>query len=131
MKKYFVTLMMVLISVTLMAQKSSNEVVIIQTNGVCEKCKDLFTEKVPYFKGVTNFSYDMKTAKMTVTYNPKKTTPAEIRTEVSKLGYNADDVKADQAARAKLPECCRSSQPHGCSKSCSHGNSGGCGGHKH
>ena len=119
MKKYFVTLLVVLCSVSLMAQKSNNEVIVIQTNGVCEKCKTIFTEKVPYFKGVVDFSYDVKTAKMTVTYNPKKTTPAEIRKRVSDLGYNADDVKANPEARAKLPDCCRAANS-GCSRSCGH-----------
>lgn len=124
MKKYFATLVIVLFSISLMAQKSNNEKIIIQTNGVCEKCKDRFYEKVPYFKGVVDFSYDVKTAKMTVVYNPKKTTPAEIRKGVSDLGYNADDVKANPEARAKLPECCRNPKPQsGCAP--------GCGGHKH
>ena len=125
MKKYFASFIIVLFSMSVMAQKSTNEVVIIQTNGVCEKCKNLFTEKVPYFKGIVDFSYDMKTSKMTVTYNPKRTTPDEIRKGVSNLGYNADHVKANPEARAKLPECCRKSKEShsGCSP--------GCGGHKH
>ena len=110
--------MMVLLAVSVMAQKSSNEVIVIQTNGVSEKCKVIFTEKVPYFRGVVDFSYDIKTAKMTVAYNPKKTTPAEIRKGVSDLGYNADDVKANPEARAKLPECCRMPKPSSCSHSC-------------
>ena len=124
MKKYFGTLVIVLFSISLMAQKNNNETIVIQTNAVCEKCKDRFNEKVPYFKGVVDFSFDVKTAKMTVVYNPKKTTPAEIRKGISDLGYNADDVTANQEARAKLPACCRNSKQNaGCSP--------GCGGHKH
>ena len=124
MKKYFVSFIAILFSISVMAQKSNNETIVIQTNGVCEMCKKLFTEKVPYFKGVVDFSYDVKTAKMAVTYNPKKTTPAEIRKGISDLGYDADDVKANPEARAKLPACCRNSKAShsGCSHSC--------GGHK-
>ena len=125
MKKYFVSFIAILFSISVMAQKSNNETIVIQTNGVCEMCKKLFTEKVPYFKGIVDFSYDVKTAKMTVTYNPKKTTPAEIRKGISDLGYNADDVKANPEARAKLPECCR--KP---AHTCPHSGSG-CGGHQH
>ena len=124
MKKYLAGFVIVLFSISVMAQKSSNETVVIQTNGVSEKCKNIFSEKVPYFKGVIDFSYDVKTAKMTVTYNPKKTTPAEIRKGISNLGYNADDIKANPTARAKLPECCRNPKPthSGCSRSCGHKN---------
>ena len=86
---------------------SSIQKVVIQTNGVCSKCEALFKENVPYFKGVKDYAYDPKTAKMTITYDSKKTNPDLLRQQISKLGYNADNVKADPAARAKLPACCQ------------------------
>ena len=113
--------------------------VVIQTNGVCSKCEALFKENVPFFKGMKDYAYDPKTAKMTISYDSKKTNPDLIRQQISKLGYNADNVKADPAARAKLPACCqvdkKPGQEAGCGghSGCSgHGNSGcgGCG-HKH
>ena len=120
---------------------SSIQKVVIQTNGVCSKCEALFKENVPYFKGVKDYAYDPKTAKMTITYDSKKTNPDLLRQQISKLGYNADNVKADPAARAKLPACCqvdkKPGQEAGCGHNhsgCSgHGNSGcgGCNGHKH
>jgi len=94
------------------------------TNGVCQKCADRFKENVPYFKGVKSYTYDMKTAKLTINYDAKKTNPDQLRQEVSKLGYNADNVKADAAARAKLPACCRAEKGSGC---CSGGAGHGCG----
>ena len=60
-------------------------------------------------------------------FDTKKTNPDQLRTEVSKLGYNADNVKADPAARAKLPACCRAEKgAGGCS---GHGGGQGCGNH--
>lgn len=129
MKKYFLTLLIAVIGVTAFAQKSKTETITIQTNGVCGKCKDIFAENIPYFKGITDYSYDMETAKVKVTYNPQKTNPDEIRKGISHLGYNADNIKADAKAREKLPACCRTEGGHsGCSHD--HG-SGHCGGHKH
>lgn len=119
---------------------SSIQKVVIQTNGVCSKCEALFKENVPFFKGVKDYAYDPKTSKMTITYDSKKTNPDQLRQQISKLGYNADNVKADPAARAKLPACCqvdkKPGQEAGCGghSGCSgHGNSGcgGCNGHKH
>jgi copper chaperone CopZ len=112
---------------------TSIQKVVIQTNGVCEKCEALFKENVPYFKGVKDYTYDPKTSKMTITYDSKKTNPDLLRQQISKLGYNADNVKADPAARAKLPACCqaekKATQASGC---CGHGeNHGNCSGHHH
>ncbi|MBR6161345.1 MAG: heavy-metal-associated domain-containing protein [Bacteroidales bacterium] len=83
--------------------------VTIQTNASknCQKCVDRFKENVPFFKGVKDYTYDKTTAKLTVTYDAKKTTPDQIRQQVSDLGYDADNFKANAAARAKLPACCR------------------------
>lgn len=107
------------------SKASTIQKVTIQTNGVCEKCEKLFKENVPYFKGVKDYAYDAKTAKMTITYDSKKTSPDQLRQQISKLGYNADNVKADPAARAKLPACCqvnkKPAQPAGC---CGHSNCG-------
>ena len=121
------------------AASKNEQTVTIQTNGVCQKCADKFAENVPYFKGVKSYNYDMKTAKLTITYDSKKTNPDQLRQQISKLGYNADDVKADAAARAKLPACCRAEKSasgcggcsgHGNGQGCSnHGNGQGCGNH--
>ena len=39
--------------------------------------------------------------------NTDKTSPEEIKEAISKLGYDADEVKADSAAYNKLPSCCK------------------------
>ena len=130
MKRLIVLALVSLITLGVSAQKAASkneQTVTIQTNGVCQKCADKFKENVPYFKGVKSYTYDQKTAKLTITYDTKKTNPDQLRTEISKLGYNADNVKADAAARAKLPACCRV-EKSGCGGCAGHGN-GGCGNH--
>lgn len=131
MKKFFVMALVAIIGLSASAQSTQKKAVtttattiskvIIQTNGVCQQCADCFKKNVPTFKGVKSCTYDMKTSKLTVNYDPKATNPAEIRTQISKLGYNADNVKADPAARAKLPACCKTAKSTSstCNKSCS------------
>ena len=131
MKKLILLALVSLITLGVSAQQSKTaskgeQTVTIQTNGVCQKCADKFKENVPYFKGVKSYTYDMKTAKLTINYDAKRTNPDQLRQEVSKLGYNADNVKADPAARAKLPACCRAEKSSGC---CSGGAGHGCGNH--
>ena len=54
---------------------------------------------------------DEQSKQVTVRYNLAKTTTEAIRTAISKLGYDADDVKADPKAYEKLPACCKKDQP--------------------
>ena len=132
MKRFILLALVAIITLGANAQQASKgeQTVTIQTNGVCQKCADKFKENVPYFKGVKSYNYDMKTAKLTINYDAKKTNPDQLRQEVSKLGYNADNVKADPAARAKLPACCRVEKgKSGCGGCAGHGNGQGCGNH--
>jgi copper chaperone CopZ len=131
MKRIIILALAAIITLGANAQKASKkeQTVTIQTNGVCQKCADKFKVNVPYFKGVKDYSYDMKTAKLTITYDASRTNPDQLRQQISKLGYNADNVKADAAARAKLPACCRAEKSSGCGGCGSHGNGQGCGNH--
>ncbi|MCR4964380.1 MAG: heavy-metal-associated domain-containing protein [Bacteroidales bacterium] len=88
------------------------DTITIQTNGVCQKCADRFMTNVPYFKGVTSCEYDMKTSRLRISYQWRKTNPNKLRQQISKLGYNADEVPANPKVRAKLPACCRMEERH-------------------
>ena len=108
MKKFILLALMAVVTLGAYAQMQS---VTIQTNASlkCQKCIDHFKDNVPFFKGVKDYTYDANTAKITINYDSKKTTPDQLRQQISKLGYNADAVKADPAAREKLPACCKNS----------------------
>jgi len=141
MKRIIILALVSLITLGVSAQQTKTaskkeQTVTIQTNGVCQKCADKFKENVPYFKGVKSYSYDMSTSKLTITYDASRTNPDQLRKEISKLGYNADNVAADPDARAKLPACCRVEKGkggcghHGGGQGCgNHGNGQGCGNH--
>ena len=94
---------------TVSSKASTLTTITIQTNASknCKSCVNRFKENVPFFKGVKDYTFDTATAKLTVTYDTKKTTADQIRKQISDLGYDADKVKANPAARAKLPACCR------------------------
>ena len=130
MKKLLTFLIVVLMGMTVFAQKAETQTITIQTNGTCEHCKKVMMENVPQWKGVEKCTYDLKTAKLTITYQPQKTSPETLRTAISQLGYDADNVKADAEARAKLPSCCtQANKGQGCG---GHGSTGGgCGGCGH
>lgn len=100
-------LAVMLTSYTAFSQDKKNETIKIKTSAVCDMCKDKIEQGLAFEKGIKSATLDEKTKICTVTYNPNKTTPDVIRKTISKLGYDADDVPADKAAYAKLPDCCK------------------------
>ena len=76
-------------------------------------CEKTIEENLIYEKGVKKVEVDLAAASVSVTYDPRKTDAAKLRTALTKLGYSADGVAADPTAFAKLPACC---QKEGCGK---------------
>jgi mercuric ion binding protein len=89
-------------------KKASSETAIIQTSAQCGDCKDRIEELLNYTKGVTFAELDLVTKKVTVKFKLSKINLIEIKKKISDLGYDADEVKANPSAKAKLPECCQS-----------------------
>ncbi len=76
---------------------------------VCETCGLNFRDNMFKTKGVKMYELNEEKKTITVYYNPKKTNLASIKTAISKLGFDADEVKADPDAYAKLDGCCKPS----------------------
>lgn len=79
----------------------------IHTNAVCNDCKHRIESEMLYAKGVQSVTVDLKKENIHIEYKAKKTDPAKLREAVSKIGYLADDVQPDPAARKALPSCCQ------------------------
>jgi mercuric ion binding protein len=79
----------------------------IQTSAICGMCEERIESNMAYEKGVKSVELDDETKIVTITYRVDKTDPKKLREAISKLGYDADDVKADPKAYAKLPACCK------------------------
>lgn len=73
----------------------------------CETCGPKFNQTLLKEKGVQMVVLDDKSMTIKVTYNSKKTDLATIKKAISKLGYDADDVKADPVAYDGLDGCCK------------------------
>ncbi len=86
--------------------------VVIQTSAECEDCEERIEAMLNYTKGISFAELDLTTMKVTVKYKTATITEAQIKEKISKLGYDADDVKADPVAQKELPACC---QPQGMS----------------
>lgn len=97
------------------AGQKTNQKAVIKTTLHCDHCKQCetcglkFKTEMLKIKGVKMYELDDKTMIFTVYYNSKKTNLQTIKTAISKLGYDADEVKADPIAYEKLDGCCKAS----------------------
>ncbi len=100
---------------TAQAQKSNqgkgknkgNQEVSIQTSAQCEMCKERIEKALAFEKGVKRAELDLETKKVMVVYNGKKTDANSIRQVIAGVGYDADDVPAENKAYDELPACCQ------------------------
>ena len=74
---------------------------------MCETCGGLLEKTLLKTKGVQMIELDEKAMTITVIYNSKKTDLPAFRTAISKLGYDADDIKADILSYQQLDRCCK------------------------
>ncbi|MEP5614384.1 MAG: heavy metal-associated domain-containing protein [Cyclobacteriaceae bacterium] len=79
----------------------------IQTSAICEMCQHAIEYDLAFVRGVKNAELNLDNKVVTVLYNPKKITPEEIRTSITKVGYHADFMARDSIAYSKLPFCCK------------------------
>ena len=72
--------------------------------GMCQKTIELGLKKL---SGVSRSKVDLKTKSTIVSYNPDKTNLANIEKTISDLGYQANNVKANEKSYEELPACCK------------------------
>jgi mercuric ion binding protein len=107
MKKIKIILISVLAIILSNVAHAQTNTVRIQTSAICEQCKERIENDLSFEKGVKSSTLDLKTKVITVIYNPKKTDEQKIREAITKIGYDADTLKADLKAYGKLPNCCK------------------------
>lgn len=98
---------------TASAQQKKVETAVIKTAIYCDHCKqcescgDRLNKGLLKTKGVQMVQLDDQAMTITVTYNTKKTDLPTIKSAISQLGYDADDVKATAQGYNELDGCCK------------------------
>jgi len=101
--KYFFIVMMSFCSATLFAQSKTDTV---KVWGNCDDCKETI-EKAAKEAGAVSADWNMDNYLLVINYAADKTSMLDIEKSVAAVGYDTQDVKADDAAYKKLPKCCR------------------------
>ena len=114
MKNIFTFLLVLFLSNNTFSQKlKTNQKAVIKTTLNCDHCNECetcglkFKTEMLKIKGVKMYELDDNAMTFTVYYNAKKTNLQAIKEGISKLGYDADEVKATLEGIASLDECCK------------------------
>ncbi len=110
--KTLLTIAILGLAITVQAQKTPEKVkggykVEIKTSAICEMCKETIEQDLTFEKGVKSVVLDVDSKIATVIYNSKKTSAEMIRKRITRVGYNADNLKRDIKAYDKLDDCCK------------------------
>jgi cation transport ATPase len=79
----------------------------VKTSAVCDMCKETLEKAMAYERGVKSSNLDVESAILTVLYNSEKTSPEKIKKAISLVGYDADELQANEKAYNKLNACCK------------------------
>ena len=90
----------------------NTEIAEIKTSAVCGSCESTIKTALFKLSGIKSVALNIETAVVTVKYDPEKVTLDNIRLAISKAGYDADDVLADEKAYENLHSCCKKDAVH-------------------
>lgn len=88
-------------------KEKSVKSIAIKTSAQCQDCRDRIEYELTFKSGVISTDFDAMTGKLLVKYRTKKINADELREVISLMGYDADHVRANEAAFKVLPKTCR------------------------
>ena len=88
-------------------QKVSGKALIKTPTILCEKCQEKVEFFISHTEGVTSIAVNIRKKTTTVTWLNDRTNLENIKTAIANLGYDADDIEAEEYAFKGLPKQCK------------------------
>jgi mercuric ion binding protein len=109
MKNLFLGMMLLVMTLSVQAQekKNKNAKYTIAVNGNCEQCQRRIQKAAFSVDGVKMANWNIGTHKLDVTLNEEKTSVAEVKKAVVKVGHDAGELRATKADYDNLHSCCQ------------------------
>lgn len=73
----------------------------------CAECKEKIEKFMKYEEGVAKVVVDIRKKITTITFLSDRTNLEAIKTAIANLGFDADDVTANEEQYQRLPICCK------------------------
>jgi copper chaperone CopZ len=106
-KKIILFISVVLISVSVYAQKPKYEKANFKVWGKCEMCKTTIEKAAKSVEGVKTARWNIVNGKLKVKFNPEKTNLERIQQLIASVGYDTELFKATDESYDKLHFCCK------------------------
>ena len=96
-----------LVSIATAQQKATQKVVINTPSVQCEMCKDRIEKYMSREPGIVSVKVDYKKKTTTVSFLTDRNDIEQVKTAIANVGYDADDITAEETSYVKLPKCCK------------------------
>jgi mercuric ion binding protein len=114
MKYLFTILVFSVISIAGFSQTKAQETAKINTPGaLCEACKTRIESYLKRYDGILSVNVNYRKGETTVKYLTDRINIETIKTAISNVGYDADDVTAAEDAYKRLPKTCKKPEDGG------------------
>ena len=109
MKNLILGMMLLLVTLSTQAQeqKNKNAKHTITVNGTCEQCQRRIQKAAFAVSGVKMASWSIETHKLDLTLNEEKTSIADVKKAIAKVGHDTEGINATQEDYDDLHSCCK------------------------
>ena len=76
-------------------KKKKTEEVVFLAGIDCENCKKKIEKNISWEKGVKDLRVKLDEKKVTILYDPSKTTPENLQAAIEKLGYTCEIIEQE------------------------------------
>ncbi len=87
--------------------QNKNAKAVVEVDGVCMMCKQRIEKAAIKSKGVKSAVWNVKTHELSLIFDERKTTLAEIQGNVAAVGHDTPEVIATEEAYNSVHECCK------------------------
>ncbi len=106
MKKLFLIGLFICLGLGLQAQ-NKNAKAALEVDGVCLMCKERIEKASFKTKGVKSAVWNVKTHKLDLIYDERKTDLATIQANIAAVGHDTQDLIATDEAYNSIHPCCK------------------------
>ena len=110
-RKITLLISVVLISVSVYAQKPKYEKANFKVLGKCEMCTTTIEKAAKSVDGVKTARWNMVNEKIKVKFDPEKTDLEKIQQSIAFVGYDTELFKATDESYNSLHYCCKYERP--------------------
>jgi len=112
--KYLFAALFVICSTVSFSQTKAVETKKIKTpQALCEACKTRIEAYLNRYDGILSVNVNYRKGETTVKYLTDRVNIETIKTAISNVGYDADDVLANEQAYNRLPKTCKKPEDGG------------------